>query len=221
MDFSKLQHSQIIDCFHSFLSQQNFPCVAAKNALAKGEIDILIADHIACPAGDKNILQFIYNFVADYRQQQKQFQSAAIIFKEPQDLPEELFETFLWKRLQALRDMDVLNYQYDKRVSNDPESSAFSFSLMEEAFFILALHPGSSRPARRFAYPVLVFNPHAQFEKMKETESYNKMKAIVRKRDISFSGSLNPMLTDFGEISEAFQYSGKNYDATWKCPLKK
>jgi hypothetical protein len=27
-------------------------------------------------------------------------------------------------------------------------------------------------------------------------------------------------LKDFGEASEVFQYSGVNYQADWKCPLR-
>jgi hypothetical protein len=45
------------------------------------------------------------------------------------------------------------------------------------------------------------------------------MKTAVRKRDEIFSGSVNPMLSDFGEASEVLQYSGKVYDETWTCPF--
>ncbi|MDQ3193559.1 MAG: YqcI/YcgG family protein, partial [Bacteroidota bacterium] len=106
------------------------------------------------------------------------------------------------------------------RVSNDPESINFSFSLKEEAFFIIGLNPSSSRPARKFKYPALIFNPHAQFEKLRESNRYEKMKSIVRKRDLVYSGSLNPMLKDHGISSEVNQYSGVNYSGEWQCPLK-
>jgi FPC/CPF motif-containing protein YcgG len=46
------------------------------------------------------------------------------------------------------------------------------------------------------------------------------MKDVVRKRDIAYSGSVNPMLTDFGNASEVYQYSGRKYEDTWQCPLK-
>lgn len=92
------------------------------------------------------------------------------------------------------------------------------FNLM--GFFIIALHPGSSRPLRRFTYAALVFNPHMQFEELRETGKYNNMKYAVRKRDLAYSGSINPMLTDFGDASEIYQYSGRKYDNTWQCPLK-
>ncbi|MBA3674464.1 MAG: YqcI/YcgG family protein, partial [Chitinophagaceae bacterium] len=87
-------------------------------------------------------------------------------------------------------------------------------------FYIIGLHTASSRQARQFKYPTLVFNPHAQFEQLKETAKYDMMKNAVRKRDIAFSGSVNPMLQDFGESSEAYQYSGRKYDESWQCPLK-
>jgi len=46
------------------------------------------------------------------------------------------------------------------------------------------------------------------------------MKNIVRKRDVALSGSINPMLQDFGAASEVYQYSGMQYDSTWQCPFK-
>jgi uncharacterized protein len=213
------QYSKIIGSFYSFLSDNAFPCVAAKDAVKKGDIKVMLADHMACPAGDNTVLRFIYDFINAYRNAGKGFYSAAVIFKEPGNISEVLFDKLMWQRLQALRCLDAKQYVYDSRVNDDPASADFSFSLMEEAFFIIGMHPFSSRPARQFEFPTLVFNPHAQFEKMKETTSYVKLKAIVRKRDILYSGSVNPMLTDFGDASEAYQYSGRSYDDTWKCPL--
>jgi len=180
----------------------------------------MVAGNMACPKDDLVILQFLYNFVEDYRNSQMPFHSAAIIFNQPQMISEELFEELLWQRLQALIELDQKNYHYDKRVSDDPASPFFSFSLKEEAFFIIGLHSESSRLARQFKYPTLVFNPHSQFEKLRETNRYEQMQTVIRKRDIAYSGSVNPMLEDFGTASEVFQYSGRKYDAEWRCPLK-
>jgi FPC/CPF motif-containing protein YcgG len=46
------------------------------------------------------------------------------------------------------------------------------------------------------------------------------MQQIIRHRDIALQGSTNPMLTDFGEQSEARQYSGRAVDDDWVPPLK-
>jgi FPC/CPF motif-containing protein YcgG len=132
-----------------------------------------------------------------------------------------MFDALLWERLNALSTLDRLNFKHDSRVDADPTANHYSYSLKQEAFFIIGLNPFSSRKARRFAYPTLVFNPHAEFEKLKKANRYAQMKKIVRKRDLAFSGSVNPLLNDFGEASEVYQYSGVHHDENWKCPLHK
>jgi FPC/CPF motif-containing protein YcgG len=209
----------IIDSFLGFLKDKAFPCVSARAAVAREKVDCLVVGHIACPKDDLTILHFLYDFVDAYRKSKEVFSSAAIIFEGPLDLTEELFDELLWKRLQALSNIDAVNYSYDQRVDADPASPNFSFSLKEEAFFIIGMHPASSRTARQFMYPALVFNPHAQFEDLKQKNKYEGIKNITRKRDTAYSGSVNPMLDDFGRSSEAKQYSGKAYDTEWKCPF--
>jgi hypothetical protein len=209
----------IIDEFSKFLDEKEFPCIAAKAALSKNQIQYLVAGHMACPADDKKVLSFIYSFVDKYRTAKNFFHSAAVIFREPCVLNETTFDQLLWQRLKALASLDSQNYSHDPRVDSNPSSPHFSFSLKSEALFILGLHPGSNRKSRRFSYPCLVFNPHAQFEELRRLNRYNKMKKTVRNRDILYSGSINPMLADFGDASEVYQYSGIEYTADWVCPL--
>jgi FPC/CPF motif-containing protein YcgG len=212
--------TSIIDAYERYLDDVAFPCVAAKAAHARGQVHCFVADHMACPHSDSEILQFLYEFVDSYRDATTSFHSAAVIFKGPEAACEDEFEPLLWQRLQALSNLDAANHSYDHRVSTDPASPHFSFSVKGEAFFIIGLHPGSSREARRFAYPTLVFNPHAEFEKLRAADCYGKMKDIVRRKDMAATGSINPMLTDFGDASDVYQYSGKRYGADWQCPLK-
>ena len=209
----------IIKEYSAFLGKKQFPCVAAKAALSRQHIQCMVAMHMACPAQDKIILQFLYSFVDKYRASEDSYHSAAVIFKEPVEMNEKIFDSLIWQRLNSLSSLDKQIYSHDRRVDSDPGSSHFSFSLKEEAFFILGLHPGSSRRSRQFKYPALVFNPHAEFEKLRKSNRYTKMKEVVRKRDVEYSGSINPMLADFGEASEVYQYSGLQYDADWICPL--
>jgi FPC/CPF motif-containing protein YcgG len=213
-------YHQIIDSFDSFIRKREFPCIAAKAAAARQNIRCLIIHDMTDSKEDKNILQFIYDFIDEYRSVNKIYHSAAIIFEGPDMSREECFDGLMWQKLQSLANLDAEKYPYDKRVNADPSSPHFSFSLKEEAFFIIGLHPGSSRPARRFSYPALVFNPHDQFEKLREEGRYEAMKKVVRNRDLQFSGSVNPMLHDFATSSEALQYSGKVYAENWKCPLQ-
>ena len=209
-----------IQDYKSFLDRKEYPCIAAKAALQKQQVRIFVADHMACPKDDRAILDFMYNFVDEYRSSKDFFHSAAVIFKGPEMPLEEDFESMLFQRLQSLANIGSKEYAYDKRVSSDPNSKDFSFSIKEEAFYIIGLHPNSSREARKFRYPTIVFNPHQQFEILRATERYDKMKKIVRKLDTAYSGSVNPMLQDFGSAPEVFQYSGRKLDRSWECPLK-
>lgn len=215
-----MEQQYIIKEYLEFLSNSKFPCIGAKTAITKQQLRCMVVTDMQCPKDDQRILEFLYDFVDNYRNAIKLFHSAAIIFKQPVINHEQIFEGLLWQRLQGLADLDAKNYCYDTRVSNNINSPFFSFSLKEEAFFIIGLHPSSSRLARQFKYPTLVFNPHAQFEKLRESDRYDHMKSVIRKRDIKYSGSVNPMLEDFGKASEVYQYSGKKYFTDWQCPLK-
>ena len=215
-----IHNNEFVNDYKTYIGNKNFACVAAKAALAKQQLHAMVADHMACPVSDKLILDFLYAFVDEYRKSENLYHSAAIIFKQPQEISEAMFEKFLWQRLQALSDLDAKQFGYDKRVQSNPSSADFSFSLKGEAFFIIGLHPNNSRQARQFKTPAIVFNPHHQFEQLRQTDKYRHLQHAVRKRDVELSGSINPMLHDFGEESEVYQYSGRKYGSEWECPLK-
>jgi FPC/CPF motif-containing protein YcgG len=220
LHYDDSQHDSIVNAYKRFLLQSSFPCVAAKAAMARQQISCMIAVDMGSEAEDPAILDFLYEFIEKYRNSKQLYQSAAVIFVEPIIRDEEHFEKLFWKRLQCLADLDASHYWYDDRVSMDVESAEFSFSLKGEAHFVLGLHPYNSRPARRFSYPTIVFNPHEQFEMLREKNSYESLKRVIRHRDQRFFGSINPMLDDFGSSPEVLQYSGRKYDHTWQCPLK-
>ena len=68
--------------YQQFLNSKTFPCVAAKDAMAKDRIKIFMAENIACPKDDKAILDFLYSFTHFYRNSGKGFYSAAVIFEQ-------------------------------------------------------------------------------------------------------------------------------------------
>src|SRR5690606_36655260 len=124
----------VINNFKEKILDKTFPCVAAKDALQKGRIEIFTATHLACPNDDAAILNFIYDFTKKFRQSEPGFHSAVILFPMTPPMEEKQFELYLFQRLAALRKMDEANYTYDNRVSENPESAQYSFSLMKEAF---------------------------------------------------------------------------------------
>ena len=208
---------------YTFIEEKGYPCIGAKASVALDQMKGLVVPHMACPAHDHLILNFLYSFVDSYRADTAHsyltYYSAAVVFQQPVLMQETMFDTLLWQRLQALANLDAEHYAYDTRVEADPDSPNFSFSLKEEAFLIIGLHPGASREARRFKYPALIFNLHEQFDKLRKLNRYETMKKTIRRRDKELSGASNPMLSDFGSSSEVYQYSGRRYDKDWRCPL--
>ena len=81
------------------------------------------------------------------------------------------------------------------------------------------MHPKSSRNARKAPFTTIVLNLHDQFEKLRTMNAYDNVRDRIRARDAEQNGTINPMLADFGEKSEAAQYSGRRVDSSWKCPF--
>ncbi len=151
--------------------------------------------------------------------QSNELTSLVAVFSEPTAMTEARFTELLWRQLQRMHDLDSTTYAWDPRVSSDPEDPLFSFSVAGRAYFIVGLHSGSSRFARRFAWPALVFNPHEQFTRLRESGAYDRIRTIIRGRDTQLQGTVNPTLRDHGTTSEARQYAGGAVPDDWRCPL--
>lgn len=209
------------DAFRAFISASEFPCVGAKTAKARGDLVVLEADGpITRPVSDIEIRRSLQGFIDRLEPGSLALQTFVVIFDGPDDLSEAEFEAALWNRLQCLHNLDVVSGQeWNDETSSDPEADHFSMSLLGEPFFVIGLHPNAGRPARRFHYPAMVFNSHAQFEKLREDGRFERMQKVIRERDKALAGTVNPMLSDFGEGSEARQYSGRQVDENWECPF--
>lgn len=205
--------------FRSFIQASEFPCVGAKAALSRDGMRFVVGRDIRSAWDDLRIYPNLLDLAQSYRAEPKLFQSLAVLFEDDAGLDEAGFETNLWERLDSLSRKDEwLGQDVDPRVDHDPESPHFSLSFGGEAFFVVGLHPGASRPARRFERPVLVFNLHDQFEQLRQQGRYEKLRASIVERDLALAGSVNPMLSRHGSTSEARQYSGRVVPDDWVCP---
>ncbi|HEY4305516.1 MAG TPA: guanitoxin biosynthesis heme-dependent pre-guanitoxin N-hydroxylase GntA [Gemmatimonadaceae bacterium] len=145
------------------------------------------------------------------------FVAMVALFAEPAPESEDEFEQRLWRQLTDLRTYDERECPAD--VSSDPADPRYAFSFCGSPFFVIGMHPGSSRLARRVAWPALVFNPHRQFSALRDADRFESFRAAIRKREIALQGTLNPNLADAGEATEARQYSGRAAEPDWRCPF--
>ena len=204
--------------FEARVQDIGFPCVGAKSALAQGSLVLLQGEDIRCPASDEAIVAALQEFGAT-APVDAVFVSRVVLFPGTPPLDEAAFEQALWQRLQAFHAIDARHFDWDPAVSSDPANPRFSMSIGGRGFYVVGLHPGASRPARRFHCAALVFNLHSQFEALRADGRYEKLREAITERDIAFSGSRNPMLAVHGKSSEARQYSGRKVDANWRCPF--
>ncbi|WP_447762908.1 guanitoxin biosynthesis heme-dependent pre-guanitoxin N-hydroxylase GntA [Sphingopyxis panaciterrae] len=213
--------SDIANEFSDFITAPDFPCVGAKSALASGSLKIVSARDLTSAWNDLDIHRDLLEWAGAYRRDPSGLRSFAVVFEGPNNLDEREFEDALWDRIQSLADKDAWKgLRYDPRVCADPDNPHFSLSFGGEGFFVVGLHPGSSRPARRFGRPVLVFNLHDQFEQLRAEGRYERMRERILDRDEKLAGSVNPMLARHGDASEAAQYSGRAVDDEWVCPFR-
>ena len=206
--------------FAAFIGGADFPCVGAKAALNRDGIQFVVGRDFGSAWDDLRIMPGLLDLARRYRADPVPFQSLVVLFESGAPASEEAFEHQLWARLQSLTDKDEwLGQPADPRVAHDPDDPHFAMSFGGEAFFVVGLHPKSSRPARRFEAPAMVFNLHDQFERLREAGRYDKMRGTILERDFKLAGSLNPMLSQHGTKSAARQYSGRAVGEGWECPF--
>jgi FPC/CPF motif-containing protein YcgG len=207
--------------FAAFVQSEAFPCVGAKSAYALGGLRVIEAGDFTSGEHDAAIHRAITEFGVEAQDEKAGLLSFACLFQHGPRMNEREFEAALWARAQGLHDIDAASgAPWADGVAREPDAADFSFSVGGAAYFVVGLHPGASREARRFCRPALVFNPHLQFERLRADGRYYRMQSIIREREIAHHGSINPMLADFGSGREAAQYSGRQVEPGWTCPLR-
>ncbi|MDQ5816777.1 MAG: YqcI/YcgG family protein [Actinomycetota bacterium] len=207
------------DSFRALVLNPAFSCVGAKSAVRRGSYNFGLYAEMSSPGSTAGLARDLFGFVGEQDDLVGEFSTFVACFEGPVGIDEEEFERLLWAQLQRLHEEDRHHHRWDASVSPDPGDSQFAFSFAGRAFFVVGLHSASSRFARRFAWPTLVFNAHHQFERLRGEGRYARVQDVIRDRERNLQGSLNPNLADFGTRSEARQYSGRPVEEGWRCPF--
>lgn len=206
--------------FREFVKNTEFPCVGAKAAISGDSYRFGFYGAMNTPETTAGLAHDLWLYVQESARFGTDYATFAASFAAPEWCDEVEWEKTLWAQLRSLHELDAEFHVWDAAVSSDPESPDFSFSFAETGFFVVGLHPNSSRQARRFAYPTLIFNAHSQFEGLRARHQFDRVKTTIRQRDLKLQGSLNPNLSNYGEESEARQYSGRAVEKKWQCSFK-
>jgi FPC/CPF motif-containing protein YcgG len=217
-----MRAQRVRDAFNAFVADPRYPCLAAKGLGGRDDYELHVFGSLGSAPASRALAARLGAFARDARRLGRDDALTAFVAVFPRHRPrgEAEFERRLWKQLQQLHDRDDPAPGWDRSVSDDPDDPRFAFSFAGCALFVIGLHPDSSRLARRFAWPTLVFNPHVQFERLRDQGLFERLRDRIRERDAALQGSINPSVADFGEVSEARQYSGRDTtNRSWRCPF--
>ncbi|HRA27710.1 guanitoxin biosynthesis heme-dependent pre-guanitoxin N-hydroxylase GntA [Ornithinibacter sp.] len=209
----------IIEAVEEMVAHPEYPCLGARSVFRRDAATLVVLDDLSdtSDGGSLDLLAAALARYADEVDVEGDLVSFVACFREPVPNDEREFENLLWGALQHLHDQD--DEPWADGVAADPDSPHFAFSLSGTAFFVVGLHPNSSRVARRTPLPTLVFNLHEQFERLRADGRFERMRDTIRRRDTDLQGSLNPMVSDHGKESEARQYAGRAVPDRWSAPF--
>jgi len=209
------------NAFREFVFREEFPCLGAKAAFNSDSQTLRVFDELGGAQATNALANALYDFTrSTLPAASSDFATFIAIFERPRQTDEIEFENLFWKQLRLLHRCDATQFDWDPTVASDPTDPHFSFSFGGQALYVIGMHPNSSRAARRFPSPTLVFNPHEQFERLRADGKWRRMQETIRQRDVELQGTINPMLSDFGQTSEARQYSGRAVAEDWRAPFQ-
>lgn len=212
-------HSEAHAAFREFVLRPEFPCVGARAAFNSGAYVLKTYDGLGSPAATAALAGHLSEFTQSEMRHTSDYATFVAIYRRPESMDEAEFEKAIWQQLSDLNRIDAAHFAWDASVRSDPADPQFSFSFAGQALYVIGLHPNSSREARRFQSCALVFNPHEQFERLRADGKWKRMQQTIRERDVELQGSINPMLSDFGQATEARQYSGRAVEESWRAPF--
>ncbi|MFE3185908.1 guanitoxin biosynthesis heme-dependent pre-guanitoxin N-hydroxylase GntA [Streptomyces violascens] len=207
--------AELASALAEFISEDDFACLGAKAALRRKAV---LHRHCGELGGEPAVLahlEGLSEFLKTFEPSARSFTSYVATFDELPDTSEQFFEDTIWRHLQAMHDQDSRSHPWSDQYDADPSSKRFGFSVNGHPFFIVGLHPGASRPGRRFRTPTLVFNSHIQFNAM--GNNFFKLRRKIRERERAFHGEMNPSLATYRD--EARHYSGRMTPLEWTCPF--
>jgi FPC/CPF motif-containing protein YcgG len=204
----------------ALLTQRNYPCVAALQSFHRDDYQVGFYEQFGTGKSYSNLRADLHHFLVEQRKSGSTYHTFWAIFPEFSSVNEQNFETQMWEELSWLTSEELKDVDWGPDTTNrDPGTPEFAFNLFGEAFFVVGMHPESSRRARKFPWPTLIFNVFSQFRELQSRGLYDSMVQLNRERDRKFQGTANPMAVEHGEKWETIQFSGRQNNATWKCPF--
>jgi len=212
----------IHDQFRGLLLSTTFPCLGGTGAVRREDYRFAVYSALGSADSVQQCASDLACFVSECPADSNPVAVFVAAFQEPVLLTEVAFEAALWEQLRGLNELDDHPNAADSRSGTASRPSPHvqdddpGFVFCGREFFVVGLHPASSRWARRFGWPTLVFNALTHSDELRRLGKYERMKQKILGRDRRLQGTDNPSLP----FSQMSQFSGRQVDSRWQCPTK-
>jgi FPC/CPF motif-containing protein YcgG len=198
--------------FRGALLSPAFPCLGGASAVRRGDYRFALYGELGSPGAAAACADDLRAFVAESPVSRNPVAVFVAAFDGELITSEAGFELALWRQLRAVHEHDPSSDSAPFGPSGE-EDPGFYFA--DRDFFIVGLHPAASRWARRFAWPVLVFNALSHADALRAMGKTERMRERILARDHELQGTMNPSL----DACQLAQFSGAPASTDWHCPV--
>src|SRR5262249_55256652 len=155
-----LIHSQ----FRGMITSPAFPCLGGSGAIHRGDYRFAVYGALGSPDAIRPCASDLASFLGKCPADRNPVAVFVAAFRQPVIPTELAFETALWEQLRGLHELDAHGDAAHRQsggsdgLPTDVKNEDPGFFFCDREFFVVGLHPASSRWARRFGWPTLVFN---------------------------------------------------------------
>ncbi|MGE3973574.1 MAG: guanitoxin biosynthesis heme-dependent pre-guanitoxin N-hydroxylase GntA [Bdellovibrionales bacterium] len=217
---SAYEVTRISQDIQNFVGQKNYPCVAAIQSTFRKDFRVGVYRDFGFGSSWSALRNDLQYFLREQQRSGSAYLTFWAVYLDTHEATEKDFENALWNELSSLTSEEDREADWSDKTRVDPKNKSFHFCLDGTSFFVVGLHPNSSRKACRFPHHALVFNVFSQFESLKASGSFDPLVQKIRERDLVFDGSVNPVAAQHAEVWESIQFSGKNNPSDWQCPFQ-
>jgi len=212
---AELVHSVV----RGYVLAESFTCVPARIALIKGTYRLAFVDgELGSPLAARALGYTMERFVHDLPHLPSPFRPLLVSFDRPRMVTPVEFHYRVWDTMQLCAEIDQKLFAHASDVSSDPMSEDFGFSCAGRGWFINAGYCGSERDARSFAWPTFICNLQSNFDELKATGRFERIRDKNRSRDVELQGSENPYLAEKGEGDQWHQVTSLS-EPSLRCPF--
>ncbi len=201
------------DAFRAGVLDSGFPCLGAAAAVRRDDYAFGSFGDLGSAEAASRTAEDLGEFMSARPAIEHPVSVFVAAFAGPEQLDDPRFEDCLFRHLALMHGADPLPGVSDPSTPGEDHDPGWVFA--GRHLFVVGMHPHSSRSARAFRAPLLVFNALSHVEPLRRAGMFERMSTIIRRRDERLQGCPNPAI----DLPRRAQFSGRANEDGWRCPV--